>query len=122
MCKTVTYNSKQVRVFNLQFSSISIPWLLIGSLLIGFIWFTVSVRKHCKQRSRQQILRHRNLEIQNNRMSMLPFNLPNNFAQFPAPAAQYSQPGGLQQNQHPPTNATAPPDYPLSLKLNSAVV
>ena len=87
MCKS-TYNSKQVGIFNLQLTSISIPWLLIGGLIIGSIWFSVCLRKHCRRRSKRQVLRQRNLETLNNRMSMISMSLPNQF-QFPvAPAVQ----------------------------------
>ena len=117
MCKSA-YNSKQVGIFNLQLTSISIPWLLIGGLIIGSIWFSVCLCKHCRRRSKRQVLRQRNLETLNNRMSMISMGLPN---QFQFPVAPVSQPT-VQQNpiQFPPTYA--PPDYPISLKLNSAVV
>ena len=119
MYKHTTYTSKQQGVFNLQWNTVSIPWLLIGMFMVGLLWFLLATRKHCKQRTRRQVLSDRNLELQNHKMSSIPF-FSNAFLQFQQPPPpQFSQPGGgIQQQSAPPYQEF----HPLTLKLNSALV
>ena len=123
MCKTSTYTNKEVGVFNLQWNTVSIPWLLIGMFMVGFLWFLLATRKHCKQRSRRQILSDRNLELQNHKMLSIPF-FSNPFLQFqaPVPPPQFSQSGGGSQQQSVPPYAAIQEFHPLTSKLNSALV
>ena len=120
MCKHTTYTLKPQGVFNLQWNLVSIPWLVIGMLMMALLRPLLTMNKHCKRRKQRQALSDQNIELQNHKMSTIPF-FANAFSQFapPAPPPQFSQPeSGIPHQKVPPYEEF----HPLTLKLNSALV
>ena len=122
MCKTNNYKSEQKGIFNVWLSTQSLPWILVGILMVCALWGLLSCHTWCKKRKRRQGLQDHNLHLQNAKLgSSTPF-FAASLAQMPPPLP-YTQP--FIPTPAPLVGAAPPYDHnyhPLTLALNKPII